>query len=79
MITITEAAAAKIRKLTPPEMRENTPCVCVSWVGMITTILMSCFLTGCAVGGEREPELPAPKKEDNDQSLEARPEAGLPL
>ncbi len=46
---------------------------------MITTIFMNCFLTGFAVGGEREPVIPAPKERMAIKLLEARPEAGLPL
>jgi hypothetical protein len=37
------------------------------------------FLTGFAVGGEREPECPGSRREHSDKSLEARPEADFSL
>ena len=40
---------------------------------------MSCFLIGFAVGGEREPVRTGSRRKDGGKSLEARPEAGLPL
>ena len=44
---------------------------------MSMAIFMSCFLTGLAVGGLREPGPPGSRREDGNKSLEARPEAGF--